>query len=48
MKPLGILFFGIAAVLLGVGILFHYKEKNDYGEYFFFCGVCLFLGICFS
>jgi hypothetical protein len=48
MKPLGIVFFGLAAVLIGTGILFHYKDKPSYGEYFFFSGVCIFLGICFA
>jgi hypothetical protein len=41
-------FFALGTSLIVVGILFHYKNRKDYGAYFFFAGVCLFLGVVFS
>jgi hypothetical protein len=48
MKPLGIFFLAVGTVLLSFGILFHYKERKDYGAYFFFAGVSFFIGIGLS
>jgi LPXTG-motif cell wall-anchored protein len=48
MQPLGTLFLVLGCILIGAGILFHYKNKKNYGEYFFFAGVCLFVGILYS
>jgi hypothetical protein len=38
-------FFVLGTVLVGVGIVFHYQEKKNYGEYFFFGVVAIGLGV---
>jgi hypothetical protein len=48
MRALGGFFLGLGVVLVGVGAFFHYKGKKDYGGYFFFGGLCFFLGTLFS
>lgn len=41
-------FFVLGTLLIGVGILFHYQGKKDYGEYFFFGAVAIGAGVVFS
>jgi hypothetical protein len=48
MKFAGPVLIGVGLILIGVGIVFHYKEKKDYAEYFVFGAAALLLGINFS
>lgn len=48
MKFAGPVLTFVGIVLIGVGVVFHYKEKKDYAEYFVFGAAALLLGINFS
>jgi hypothetical protein len=48
MKPLGIIFIVLGAITGAIGVVFHYKDKKGYEEYFGFAGFFIILGILFS
>jgi hypothetical protein len=48
MKPLCITFIVLGAITGAIGVVFHYKEKKGYEEYFGFAGFFIILGILFA
>lgn len=48
MKPIGLILIVIAVILGIIGVVFHWKEKPNYGEYFFFAFILLIFGVNLS